>query len=132
MTDTATRTGLSPEDAEAFAARCREFLEANTEYDVARRDRTRGRRFQAALAEAGLAGLAYAKEYGGAGLTPEHERIYRQVAGGFPAMANEFVISHGMCLPMLNEFGTEEQKRTFMPDNIAGRTLYRVEVPPRA
>ena len=39
-------------------------------------------------------------------------------------MAGEFVISHGMCLPMLNEFGTEEQKRQFLPDNIAGRTMW--------
>jgi alkylation response protein AidB-like acyl-CoA dehydrogenase len=112
-----TDTKLSPEEAEAFAARCREFLEANTEYDGTRRNIARGRAFQAALTEAGLAGLAYDKEYGGAGLTPEHDRIYRQTAGGFPAMANDFVISHGMCLPMLNEFGTEEQKRQFMPDN---------------
>ncbi len=125
MTDTATTTGkLSPEEAEAFAARCREFLEANTEFDVARRDIARARQFQAALTEAGLAGLAYAEEYGGAGLTPEHERIYRQVAGNFPAMANDFVISHGMCLPVLNEFGTHEQKQRFMPDNISGTTMW--------
>ena len=39
-------------------------------------------------------------------------------------MAGELVISHGMCLPMLNEFGTEEQKRRFLPDNISGRTLW--------
>ena len=29
-----------------------------------------------------------------------------------------------MCLPVLNEFGTEEQKRRFMPDNISGKTLW--------
>ena len=39
-------------------------------------------------------------------------------------MAGELVISHGMCLPVLNEFGTDEQKRTFMPDNIAARTVW--------
>ena len=39
-------------------------------------------------------------------------------------MTFNLVISHGMCLPMLNEFGTEEQKRTFMPDNIAARTVW--------
>ena len=122
MTDTATK--LSPDEAEAFAARCREFLEANTEYDVGRRNIAAGRKFQAALTEAGLAGIPYAKEYGGAGLTPDHDRIYRQVAGNFPAMSNDFVISHGMCLPVLNEFGTEEQKRRFMPDNISGTTMW--------
>ena len=39
-------------------------------------------------------------------------------------MAAELIISHGMCLPVLNEFGTDEQKRRFMPDNIAGRTVW--------
>ena len=119
-----TDTKLNPEEAEAFADRCREFLEANTEYDLGRRNIAAGRKFQAALAEAGLAGLSYGKEFGGAGLTSEHERIYRQVAGNFPAMANDFVISHGMCLPVLNEFGTEEQKQQFMPDNISGTTMW--------
>jgi len=123
MTDTTTST-LNPEETTAFAERCRVFLEANTEFDIRRRDIEAGRTYQAALSEAGLAGLAYATEYGGAGLTPEHDRIFRQVAGGFPAMANDFVISHGMCLPMLNEFGTEEQKKRFMPDNISGTTMW--------
>ena len=34
--------------------------------------------FQQALADAGLAGLTYPKEYGGQGLTQEHERIWRE------------------------------------------------------
>jgi alkylation response protein AidB-like acyl-CoA dehydrogenase len=114
---------LSAEEAQAFAERCRQFLAANTA-EGGRRNLRAGRVFQAALAEAGLAGLTYPKEYGGAGLTLEHERIYRAVAQDFPNLAAEFVISHGMCLPILNEFGTEEQKRQFMPDNIAGRSLW--------
>ena len=39
-------------------------------------------------------------------------------------MTGELVISHGMCLPVLNEFGTDEQKRTYLPDNIAARTVW--------
>jgi alkylation response protein AidB-like acyl-CoA dehydrogenase len=39
-------------------------------------------------------------------------------------MTSELVISQGMCLPVLNEFGTEEQKRRFMPDNISARTVW--------
>jgi alkylation response protein AidB-like acyl-CoA dehydrogenase len=114
---------LSPEEAAQFAERCRQFLAANTE-PGGRRHLAAGRDFQAKLAEAGLAGLTYPKEYGGAGLTLEHERIYRSVAQDFPNMAAEFVISHGMCLPILSEFGTDEQKRRFLPDIIAGRTLW--------
>jgi alkylation response protein AidB-like acyl-CoA dehydrogenase len=114
---------LTEEAARQFEARCRQFLTANTT-TAARRDLSTARAFQGALAEAGLAGLTYPAEYGGAGLTHEHERIYRSVAQEFPPMAGELVISHGMCLPILNQFGTEQQKRQFMPDNIAARTVW--------
>jgi alkylation response protein AidB-like acyl-CoA dehydrogenase len=114
---------LTPQEAESFRDRCREFLAANTSSN-GRRNIAAAREFQGRLADAGLAGLAYPAEYGGAGLTLEHERIYRQVAQEFPAMTAELVISHGMCLPVLNEFGTDEQKRRFMPDNIAARTVW--------
>ena len=123
MTDTATPTTLTPEEADAFRERCRAFLAEHAE-PGARRNLAAAREFQAALAEAGLAGLSYDAEYGGAGLTLEHERIYRQVSQEFPQMTGELVISHGMCLPVLNEFGTDEQKRTYMPDNIAARTVW--------
>jgi len=120
MSDTAT---LSKDEAEAFRERCRAFLSEHAK-PGARRDLEAARSFQAALAEAGLAGLTYDAEFGGAGLTLEHERIFRQVAQEFPAMTGELVISHGMCLPVLNEFGTDEQKRRYMPDNIAARTVW--------
>ena len=120
MSDTAT---LTTADAEAFRERCREFLREHAK-PGARRDLEAARAFQAALAEAGLAGLTYDTEFGGAGLTLEHERIFRQVAQEFPAMTGELVISHGMCLPVLNEFGNDEQKRRYMPDNIAARTVW--------
>ena len=120
MSDTAS---LTTADAEAFRERCRQFLREHAK-PGARRDLAAARAFQAALADAGLAGLTYDTAYGGAGLTLEHERIYRQVAQEFPAMTGELVVSHGMCLPVLNEFGTDEQKSRFMPDNIAARTVW--------
>ena len=123
MTETATPTTLTAEEAEAFRQRCRAFLSQHATRG-ARRDLAAAREFQAALTEAGLAGLAFGTEFGGAGLTLEHERIWREVSQDFPQMTSELVISHGMCLPVLNEFGTDEQKRTYMPDNIAARTVW--------
>ena len=78
----------------------------------------------ALLVDAGLAGIMYPQEYGGAGLTKAHERIWREEYGKSPDMTTQLTISHGMCLPVLNEFGTDEQKRRFMPDNIAARTVW--------
>ena len=123
MTDMQTAPTLSADEAEAFAAQCRQFLAQHTKAG-ARGIIAVAKQFAGELAEAGLGGLTYAKEYGGAGLTLDHERIYRQVAQDFPAMNGELVISHGMCLPIVNQFGTEEQKRQYMPDLIAGRTVW--------
>ena len=116
-------TSLSPADSEAFADQVRTFLAANTTAGKGR-NIDAARDFQGRLAGAGLAGIPYPSEYGGAGLTLEHEKVFRQVAQEFPMMTGELVISHGMCLPVLNEFGTDEQKRKYMPDNIAARTIW--------
>lgn len=116
-------TALSTTDAEAFADQVRTFLAANTTAGKGR-NIDAARDFQGRLAGAGLAGIPYPSEYGGAGLTLEHEKVFRQVAQEFPMMTGELVISHGMCLPVLNEFGTDEQKRKYMPDNIAARTIW--------
>ena len=129
MSDTDT---LSPADADAFRQRCRGFLQEHaTGISTAARADDRGaammaaaKKFQQTLAAAGLAGLVYDKEYGGAGLTRAHDRIWREECANFPDMTSELTISHGMCLPVLNQFGTEEQKRRFLPDNIAARTVW--------
>ena len=123
MTDTLNPGQLTPEEADAFRERCRAFLTEHAT-SIGRRDIESTKRFQGALAAAGLAGLAYQTELGGAGLTPEHERLWRSVAQEFPTMNADLVISHGMCLPMLAEFGNDEQQRAFMPDNIAARTIW--------
>ena len=71
-----------------------------------------------------LAVIIYPAEYGGACLSKAHERIWREEYGKVPDMTAQLTISHGMCLPVLNQFGTEEQKRRFLPDNIAARTVW--------
>ncbi len=125
---TATEEALSPVEADEFRAKVHAFLKENAVgIDGAGRGTTSiqaGREFQAKLAAAGLAGIVYPKELGGAGLTRAHERIYREEYAKFPDMTYELVISHGMCLPVLNQFGTDEQKKQFMPDNIAARTMW--------
>jgi alkylation response protein AidB-like acyl-CoA dehydrogenase len=123
---------LSPADADAFRQQVREFLDENATGIHAPNvgsDRSLAlvagaKEFQAKVAAAGLAGLTYAKEFGGAGLTPAHDRIWREEYGKYPDMTSELTISHGMCLPVLNQFGTPEQKARFMGDNIAARTMW--------
>ncbi len=125
-------TKLSANEERAFRERCREFLgEHATGINLGGRPDPRGRhrlraaqRFQRALADAGLAGLTYPSEFGGAGLTKAHEKIWREEYNSFPNMTGELLISHGMCLPMLAEYGTDEQKTAYLARNISGEDVW--------
>jgi len=122
---------LDEAEATAFEQRCTEFLDEHAiglkvDGDDSRSALTTrlSQDFQAKLADAGLAGLTYDEQYGGAGLTKAHEQIYRSTYANYPNSNAQLIISHGMCLPILNEFGSEEQKRQFMPANITGEDIW--------
>ncbi|MFN0090659.1 MAG: acyl-CoA dehydrogenase family protein [Acidimicrobiales bacterium] len=122
---------LSAAEADAFRARCRAFLDEHATGLVFDEPDPRGaneleacKAFQQKAAAAGLAGIIHPAEYGGAGLTTAHERIWREEYGRYPDMTTQLTISHGMCLPMLAEYGTHDQKAQFLADNIAGRTVW--------
>ena len=119
------------EELQEFRTKCVEFLDANAtgiEYgagaDRAAASIGAAKKFQAALTQAGLAGLTYATEFGGQGLDRDYERVWREEYGRYPDMSFELTISHGMCLPVLNQFGTDEQKRQFLPKNISGEQIW--------
>lgn len=122
---------LSPAEVDAFRARCRAFLEEHaTGITIdgpdprSEKELAANKAFQQQLAAAGLAGLTYPAEYGGGGLTKAHDRIWREEYGKFPDMTTQLTISHGMCLPMLAEYGSHEQKTAFLADCIAARTVW--------
>ena len=114
---------LSIEESEAFRVRCQMFLTENANAgDPANLQDNRA--FLAAASRAGLAGIAYPQEFGGAGLSVAHDRIWREEKAAFNYADRLFIISHGMCLPIINEFGTESQKQTYEADMISGRSLW--------
>ena len=122
---------LTNVEREEFKLRCRTFLDEHaTGIHLSApdpRDKetiAHNKAFQGKLAEAGLAGLTYPKEYGGARLNKEHETIWREIYSNYPDMTTQLTISHGMCLPMLNEFGSEEQKEKYLSDNISAKTVW--------
>ena len=125
-------SSLSPAEEAAFRARCREFLDEHAiGVDLGGRPDPRGAlrlrvapRFQRALAAAGLAGLTLPTEYGGAGLSAVHERIWRDEYGRYPDMTYPLTISLGMCCPMLAEYGTSEQKAAYLARNISGEDVW--------
>ncbi len=118
MSDTAA---LTTEEAEAFRRRCNDVLSKHASND---RSVAGAKKFLAAVDDAGLAGIVYDTEFGGAGLTKAHDKIWRSEKAKFPAVDSEFVISHGMCLPVMNDFGTDAQKTEFMPTMINGEHMW--------
>ncbi len=72
-------------------------------------------RWQKALAAKGWAAVDWPKEHGGAGFTPTQNYIFglERARVGAP-----MVIPFGMTMvaPVIMKFGTEEQKRRFLPD----------------
>ena len=70
--------------------------------------------FQARLFDAGFAGITWPAEYGGQGLTNEHQRAFNEEAADFELLTGTFTIGLGMCAPTILAYGTEEQKQRYI------------------
>jgi alkylation response protein AidB-like acyl-CoA dehydrogenase len=81
------------------------------------------RELQKVIFEAGFAGIRYPKEYGGQGLTREHQLAWREATAGH-RVPWSFNITHGMLGPTVLDFGTEEQKARHIPAMLDGRELW--------
>ncbi len=76
------------------------------------------------VAEQGWLGLGFDEKYGGTPGDVFHsivltEEIARAGSLGLPAS----LLSHGIALPPIARFGSEEQKHRFIPDVLAGRKI---------
>ena len=80
--------------------------------------------FQKGLWEAGLAGITWPVEYGGQGLGTAEQLAFNQVAADFRMPVGPFVIGLGMPAPTLLEFGTEEQKKRYIPPMLRGDEIW--------
>src|SRR6266566_4995374 len=125
MTATATISEVTDvESVESFRARAREWISANlrrvedlppaeqSEADFSSQPAwNRARELQRKLHAGGFAGICYPKEYGGLGLTPEHQRAFNDEVAGFemPMLLN--IPTFTICGPTLLDMGSEEQKR---------------------
>ena len=77
-----------------------------------------------AMGERGYTAPTWPKEYGGAGLTKEQERILQQEMRRIKARQPLFSFGLWMFGPALLEFGNEEQKKRFLPDIVKGKTRW--------
>jgi alkylation response protein AidB-like acyl-CoA dehydrogenase len=118
-----------------FRSSAREWLAANLErYEVAAppaRDKTREniepeRAIQRRVFDAGFAGITVPQEYGGQGLSPEHDVAFQKEARGYrmPDFGVAGATTLGPCLNTMLAHGSPEFLRRHVPKILAGESLW--------
>ena len=136
MTDTEiTDTASESAEMAAFRQRARAFLAEHAPVRQRRpgaHDRpgpaalselASAKHYQAALFDAGLAGLTWPLPWG-QGLSSEHTRVFNEEAGGRDLPTAIYTIGLGMVIPTLIEFGTDEQKERYVAKALRGEEVW--------
>ena len=84
----------------------------------------RGKQFQAALFDAGLAGITWPAEYGGQGLPARYQTIFNEEATPYELPTGIYMIGHGMLGPTLMAHATEELKKRYIPPMLRGEEIW--------
>ena len=97
----------------------------NLEIDDEEKRRTvaEDKELQQAIFDAGFAGIRYPEQYGGQGLTREHQVAWHQATAGY-RVPTTFTVTHGILGPTMLDFGTEEQKARYLPAMLSGQELW--------
>ena len=80
--------------------------------------------YQKAKAEAGFAGITWAKEQGGQALAPIYSVIFGQEESKFDAPAGPFAIGLGMCIPTMIAFSSDAQKQRYVTPALKGDEIW--------
>jgi alkylation response protein AidB-like acyl-CoA dehydrogenase len=126
------------EDIDVFRQRARNFIhenlrpmgstvlaqhKANTdEEELASVNHDRA--LQRALFDAGLAGVCVPVEYGGRGLTPQHQRALNEELVGFEYPRRLQAPTFAPCAAVILECGTEAQKLRHLPAILKGEEVW--------
>jgi alkylation response protein AidB-like acyl-CoA dehydrogenase len=116
------------EDLEDFRLRARAWLADNMPprpaEDRVHRGWQRDRELQRKLYDGGFAGVCFPAEYGGLGLPHEYQQVLDEetLAYEMPLALN--VPTFGIIAPTILEFGSEEQKRRYIPKILSGEEIW--------
>ncbi len=126
--------GAPAEEVESFRLRARAWLaehmprlpEGVDNYHLMRDDEfgVRARELQRTLYDAGFAGICFPREYGGLGLSREHQQAFSRESAAYemPVLFNVPTLS--ILAPTILDFGTEEQKRRHIPAILRGEEMW--------
>jgi alkylation response protein AidB-like acyl-CoA dehydrogenase len=87
-------------------------------------DVQRNRDLQRLFYDGGFAGICFPREYGGQGLTVDHQQAFNEELTGYAYSARIQVPTFQPCASVLLEFGTEEQKRNHLPAILKGDEIW--------
>ncbi|MGQ0847708.1 MAG: acyl-CoA dehydrogenase family protein [Actinomycetota bacterium] len=85
---------------------------------------TAARRWQRRKYEAGWAGIAWPREYGGRGGSPIEQVIFAQEEAQFEVIADALAVGVGWCGPALLFMANEAQKQRYLPPLLAGDEVW--------
>lgn len=102
----------------------RRFTATTQSDDEERANADRAKATQRKIFDAGFAGIAVPKEYGGRGGTAAEQRAWTQEAAKYQIDTGVFSVGIGMFLPTILTHGTEEQKQRFVPALIRGDEIW--------
>jgi alkylation response protein AidB-like acyl-CoA dehydrogenase len=80
--------------------------------------------WQKKKSEAGYVCLHWPKEYGGRGATAVERVIWQQEEGVYFKLTSPFQIGEGMCGPTLMAYGSEADKRRYLPKIASGEEIW--------
>ncbi len=123
----------------AFRAKAKAWIEANApkEFEAELSKASLGRiklkkhdivevakAWQRKKSEAGWVCLHWPKEYGGRGATAVERVIWQQEEGIYFKLTTPFQIGEGMCGPTLMTYGSEADKRRYLPRIASGEEIW--------
>jgi alkylation response protein AidB-like acyl-CoA dehydrogenase len=129
--------GIAPSDLDEFRTYVRDWAKAVLEVkqetnprlggsssDEELRERVAAHRaIQAQLFTAGLAGIRYPREYGGQGLSAEHQAVFIEETSPYQ-MPTQLSVTLGILGPTILDYGTEEQKQRYLRGMLTGQGIW--------
>jgi alkylation response protein AidB-like acyl-CoA dehydrogenase len=123
-----TDNGDDLESLNSFRERARPFISANLPKADPNGPRSRlsmaqAKELQAVIFDAGFAGIAVPSEYGGAGLTLAHQKVWAEEVAGYVVPAALFVSIGMLGITLLDE-GSEALKQRHLPRILRGEEVW--------
>ncbi len=100
---------------ERIAAFCRKEVTEELLDDLYRKGEMHSDTFYKKMAAEGLIGISWPKEYGGQGMGPIERALFAEIMGYYEAPLGGYGSTVGLVAQSLLLYGSEEQKRTFLP-----------------